>query len=922
MNCNCLGASQAAARRPRSAGARWRVWLAASLMLAGCSAQAQWLTQTNVLKPGWTAVYLYVDASSQTLDSLVGFNQGCPIDQIWLWKTLPGTAQYISSPATPLIGNSQWLYYYKPGLGLSSSFGALIANTAYVVHNSSSTNYTWTVQGQPVPPSYIWDNTGLNFIGFETPAVNPPTFQNFLAQAPALAGGVQVFQYTGGNFGAQNPAPVYSLYTTPVTRGQAFWVSDTNINNTYFGPFTITLPNATGLDFGQSVGQFTFHLYNTTTNTLTVSAQLLPSETPPAGQTNIVGVPPLLVEGALNSSNLTYAYLSLPVGATNSWTLAPSGQSGSDVAVVMGVNRFALTGTPGSLYAGILRFSDSLGFSQVDVPVSANTANNAGLWVGNASISQVGSYLKSYATNGDGSLMLNAVTNFIFTTNYTAFATTNLVITNNFITNITVNFYDVTNLTVNSYSNSLTVNITNGFVPATNLVINNYTFTNKVITTTVTNLYYTNGAVVWQTAISTNVSTGFSSGTNYVPGTNTIAVVPTNNTPVRVTNFAYITLTISNLVVTNGILMGPVTNGAVATQMLTNSFLSTNLAFDVMTATQQAVITATNFTTVTNYAATNVVVTILVGTNFIATNSALAVITNGPNEIVVNPLINFYSVLSQSQTFFDTNSFVISNNFTGATNFLGSTTNQLLAINIAGTNSQASTNYTVSGLALTTNAVYLITTNELVGAYSNYIVTAVNTNLGAVPVPFPLRLIVFNDGTNSSLLQRVYYGLNTDSNLVVSTTQASLDPAQLGSARRISSVNLPWTAANNPIPFSGTLALGGTLVTTFNEDYGDQAANPFLHTYHPDHNNLDLTQTPPKELPVGSQSYSISRTITLTVAPNTQDFLSLTKGNTSLAGVYQETITLTGLGGATRSFSTAGIFQLECVSTIATLTTQ
>ena len=132
---------------------------------------------------------------------------------------------------------------------------------------------------------------------------------------------------------------------------------------------------------------------------------------------------------------------------------------------------------------------------------------------------------------------------------------------------------------------------------------------------------------------------------------------------------------------------------------------------------------------------------------------------------------------------------------------------------------------------------------------------------------------------------------------------------------------MPWTAANNPIPFSGQLDLGGVLTATFYEDYGDQAANPFLHTYHPDHNNLDLTKNPPQELPVGSQSFDISRQITLLVSPNTDDFLSLTTGNTSLAGSYLETVTLTGLGGAQRSFTSAGTFSLTRISPIATLTT-
>jgi hypothetical protein len=575
------------------------------------------------------------------------------------------------------------------------------------------------------------------------------------------------------------------------------------------------------------------------------------------------------------------------------------------------------------LYAGILQFTDSLGLSEIDVPVSANSANNAGLWVGNVAVSQVGSYLKSYATNSDGSLMTSAVTNQVYATNSLPFITTNLVISDTLVTNETVTFYNVTNLVVNSYTTNQVSTATNGFVVTTNQVINTYALTNLVITSTVTNYYLTNGVIVWLSASATNLSGSAYATTNWVAGTNQIAAVSSNNTPVVVTNLAVDYISITNQMVTNGPFMSPVTNFMFSFQTLTNYWVTTNSAYDVFVTNLLALTTATNFVTATNYAVTNFVNTVLVSTNYVATNTALVIITNGPNEIVINPVVNNYAESFLLNLDYDTNYFVISNNFAllpGATNYLGSTTNLLLAASVV-TNTTLSTNFVVTYLGISTNPAYFITTNLLVSSYSNYVVTAINTNLGAVPAPFPLRLIIFNDGTNSSLLQRVYYGLRQDTNLVVATTESVLDPAHLVTARRISAVHMPWTAANTPIPFSGQLDLGGVLTATFYEDYGDQAANPFLHTYHPDHNNLDLTKSPPQELPVGSQSFDINRQITLLVAPNTGDFLSLTTGNTSLAGSYMETVTLTGLGGAQRSFTSAGTFSLQRISPIAVLTT-
>ena len=68
--------------------------------------------------------------------------------------------------------------------------------------------------------------------------------------------------------------------------------------------------------------------------------------------------------------------------------------------------------------------------------------------------------------------------------------------------------------------------------------------------------------------------------------------------------------------------------------------------------------------------------------------------------------------------------------------------------------------------------------------------------------------------------------MNLNSNLTVATTEAALDPAQLGTARRISTIALPWSAANAPMPFGGQLVEGGVLSTTNVLAYNDQSTTP------------------------------------------------------------------------------------------------
>jgi hypothetical protein len=222
---------------------------------------------------------------------------------------------------------------------------------------------------------------------------------------------------------------------------------------------------------------------------------------------------------------------------------------------------------------------------------------------------------------------------------------------------------------------------------------------------------------------------------------------------------------------------------------------------------------------------------------------------------------------------------------------------------------------------MATNRLQFSVTNYLASPVSNYVVTAHNTQGDAVLAPFPLRLIVFNDsGGNCSLLQRVYWGLDPSTNIIVSTSQTPLDPSQLSTARRITATHLPWAATNTPWAFSGgSLAQGAVLTSApIVVNYNDQAANPFLHTYHPDHNNLDH-QSPPHELPMGSESYQISRVITLSLMPNTNDFISLTSASSSLSGLYNESISLKGLAGFQKNYQTIGAFSLKQISTISPL---
>ena len=580
-------------------------------------ARAQWVTQTISLKAGWNAVYLHVDPSYSPLNTLVGADLSNPILEVWRWAPPSSTLQFVQSPQQPVEG-AQWMSWTRNSTD-TQLLQTLVGNSAYLVRVATNVStYTWTIKGRPLPPAYTWTTTGLNFLGFPTVPVNPPAFDSFLSQVPDLQLNAEIYWYPGGELGAGNPARVYAMRNSKVNRGQAYWIRAGTVYNNYFAPFQLAISGSSGVNYRDSLSVFSFRLRNLAATNLTVNLGLVASETPPTGQTNIVGPPALWVRGALNTTNLTYSYTRLAVGGSHSWTLPAQGLSGSDIEVVLGLDRTTMSSSVGSLYAGVLRLTDSLGFAQVDMPVAAQVASSAGLWVGAASVSQVGQYLKSYSRGGD--------------------------------------------------------------------------------------------------------------------------------------------------------------NQAVAD-------------------------------------------------------------TNG-----------------------------------------------------------------------------------------QYIVTGINTNLGPVPQAFPLRLIVHNPEVgagNAVLLQRAFVGMDAWTNAIVALSESSLNVSTISQARRISAAHLPWSATNRCWTFDGALGQASNLTTSVTLDYADQASNPFLHTYHPDHDNLDPAFK--NQLAQGAESYTMRRDITLSMQPTAGGSASFANSAQSLSGIYAETITVSGLaraGGAndTRVFHVQGAFSLNRITSIPTLT--
>ena len=180
----------------------------------------------------------------------------------------------------------------------------------------------------------------------------------------------------------------------------------------------------------------------------------------------------------------------------------------------------------------------------------------------------------------------------------------------------------------------------------------------------------------------------------------------------------------------------------------------------------------------------------------------------------------------------------------------------------------------------------------------------------ATAVAFPMRLLLHRAANGTvKLVQQVYLG--SDGSTTTAATAQTLFPATLKPTKRLSAAQFPSDFVGTG---TGSLAPTGTLSFTVPLGY-DADTNPFVHRYHPDHDNLDpLVGT---KLGDRKESWSVDRAITLTFATSLPGVTDPAWGVSMLGGTYSETVT----GLRATPISTAGTFILYRVATSAALLT-
>jgi hypothetical protein len=881
-----------------------KTWMAGAILLAMAPfANAQWQEQELKLVPGWNAVYLHVDSTHSGIADLAASTE---VQEVWLWQPKLSTAQYVTNPDAPADAKSSWASWTLRLGDASSTLKRMPGNSAYLVKLGGTVDFTWKILGKPVPAQYQWTTSGLNFIGVPSVAGNgAPSLEDYFSPAGDLLLVTDIFTYGGGDLGPTNPGQVYGLRTTKADRGKAFWMRSGTKFNRYFGPFDLKLQSPDGVHFGKNLSAYRVRLSNLTGADLTVKLTEVPSAAAPNplpnGETAITGRAPVIVRGELNTSTLSYGHAALSDGP-QSWTLKPLGEVGSQVEVVLGLDRSKMDGAAGSLYASVLRFTDSLGtgaqgYSQRDIPVSGTVGSSEGLWVGAVGINKVRNTMKAVdPKDSTRSISTDTDTFGDVASPYPL----RLIIHREHLGGVT------------AINPGVTVS---GAVPQGDGVDVTVSATSRAFPTG-TQIAFSGGGLLTLTADA-------ASGATTLTGNLTVEDLADSETA----NSGATQDTLSDAGVIGLTVGSSVTTGAGESQGtgVDVTVAATPRAYaagDALTFSGGGVLTLTadaaaGVTTLTGDLTVDDIASGETVTADVAQGTGVGVnVAATTRDYSIGDRIGFSGGGILTLT---------ADAATGATTLAGDLTVADLADGAVAASWTAGSTATIVAVDNTSRKMYAGEVLSFSGG-GNLTLTAnaaVNSTLLTGNLSGGnIGLAETGQTDRLRLMQRAYVGILDGDVAGVATTESLLKAGTLANARRVSSTHLPVSATNAPWSCAGELAAGQTLSVTVEVGYDDQGSNPFLHTYHPDHDNLSADFKTVE--PVGRESYRIKRQITLTFSNPAATFSGLTSGGRQLVGEYEETMTLYGLVGDSqpneKRFAMKGEFVINRISDIATLT--
>lgn len=356
----------------------------AGLVFCSAAAQGQTLTQTNILYPGWNAVWLEVDPVNRNPAAVFA---GVPVLSAWTWSERVTATDFIQNPATAGWNQNKWLGWFPPNSPEAAlgNLYSIIPVRAYLIRVGGSTPVVWTVTGNVLPQPTAWTPNKFNLRGLPVHPVTPATFRDFFRHSPA--------HWDAAN---DSTAPIYRLTPEgvwnlvppddPMRRNEAYWVF-VNGASDYPAPESLAASSGDKVYFSPLAIRTTLTVANRTSEPRTIAFRSL---TPMSPATQGIKVENPLVTDPNQARTLL---------AAHSVTLQP----GQQKLLTLYLDR---TATPGGPNGTMFTVSDQNGTLQY-LPIASDGEGQlgavdddvypmSGLWLGTATLNAVG---ETQATN-------------------------------------------------------------------------------------------------------------------------------------------------------------------------------------------------------------------------------------------------------------------------------------------------------------------------------------------------------------------------------------------------------------------------------------------------------------------------------------------------------------------------------------------
>lgn len=236
-------------------------------------ANAQTLTQTVPLQPGWNAVWLEVQPENPAPAAVFA---GLPVASVWLRTERLEAAQFIQDQTEVPFNEPGWWVWLPsthPDASVLTTLFAVHAGRAYLIRIEGASPVAWTITGRFQAARLAWVPDAFNLVGFPVDLASPPTFRAFFAASPAHFEGA-----------ANRRQPMYRLNALGqwalvsdldrLRRGEAYWVTAQGAS-TFSGPVEAQPEFGVGLEFGPALNQQRLRLRNLTAEARRLEVRLV-----------------------------------------------------------------------------------------------------------------------------------------------------------------------------------------------------------------------------------------------------------------------------------------------------------------------------------------------------------------------------------------------------------------------------------------------------------------------------------------------------------------------------------------------------------------------------------------------------------------------------------------------------------------------